>query len=680
MAFIRRGLRRLLPAVFALGVAFAPGLASGAESAPDELVSLQLNNVDGEAVVRLLEMYTGRTALRPAQLPPATITLVVDKPISRPEAVAALETLLALNQIGVTAYGDHFLKIVSLSQIKAETPVMVSGSTLDLPPGSMIATKLFVLQAVRLNEFVPQLQTILSAGVGGNFVSFEKANAVLITDSVSNLQRVELLLKAIDHPNAPKLYALRFARAGDVVAKLHAAVSAAVQQQIANSASFTADERANQIILISDPRYHPFFDELIARLDVKVDPAIRDEAIYLKHANAREVAALIGGIMGNRNQSRQKTGSQAAPSVPGPPAAAAPAPATALPPADTPGAAGGSDLASTANEFSPFINLQADERSNGLIVSGTADDLRLMHGLVDKLDVALAQVRIEVVIAEVSLGDSAASGISQLGLVLQGDKLVGFNGATAGLTVSGSGGAVDPGAFATITRPLPVPGISGPWDLAGLLSIGTTPRKDNTTILSVPSITTTHNKEATVFVGETRPVVNATQSVPVGTGAGLALSTASTVTQQDIGISLKVKPLVGADGSVQLDIKQEVAEVGATVTIDNNAQPIVLKRNASSFVSARSGEIIVLGGLQKQTRTRTTSRLGGVPIIGDLLGARSRSNVRTELIFFVRPIVLTDTPVDNAAALRAVDQMPHRDDVRRELDPASVPDPAGAKP
>ena len=146
----------------------------------------------------------------------------------------------------------------------------------------------------------------------------------------------------------------------------------------------------------------------------------------------------------------------------------------------------------------------------------------------------------------------------------------------------------------------------------------------------------------------------------------------STVNSKEIGIRLKVKPLIGQDGSVQLEIEQDVKDVLGEVTIDGNPQPRVGSRTTQSFVSVHSGDIIVLGGLQRETQTKSTSRLGPIPIIGDLFGSRSRSKTRTDLVFFLRPTILTNSADDNARAMKQVEEFPElqRDKVKSVLEPA----------
>ena len=127
---------------------------------------------------------------------------------------------------------------------------------------------------------------------------------------------------------------------------------------------------------------------------------------------------------------------------------------------------------------------------------------------------------------------------------------------------------------------------------------------------------------------------------------------------------------------MQLDIVQDVQDVIGTVQVDQNTQYIIGQRQTTSYITAKTGEIIVLGGFQKKTDTKSSSRLGPIPFIGDLLGSRSKEKSHQELIFFLRPTVLTNKPaVDNAETMNRVDQLPTRDEIKQQLDPAYQPAP-----
>jgi general secretion pathway protein D len=677
----------------------APGPASSSPALPSSAVSsptplplpqgsasdatvgpIKFGEITIDAALEMLERWSGRSILRPAGLPATSLSFSLNQKVSREEACRVLESLLTLNGIAVTPLGDKYLKVTPLNAARTEAPDFIEGSTLGLPSSGHIASKLFQLKFLRASEFAPQIASLLNAAAASAPVLFEKSNAMLLTDSVSNLQRIETLLARVDQPSleglTPKFYRVHNSTASALVTKLQSLLSGAAGTQIGTGTTYQADDRTNQIILMSDARQQPLFDELIEKLDTAGESSTRQEVIPLKHANATEVATLLSSLIsgssaGNAragaNQANQQLAAarnaalaaatnaarQTAPNAPRP---ANQAPVVSL---ANPGSGGGNEA---SQQFSDILNVVADDRSNALVVSGTVEDLRLIKDIVTQLDVLLAQVRIEVVIAEITLTDAATTGIDSLGMVISGSKLVAFNAILPGMAVAGvpdGTGLATP--YATLTR-----NPTGDVDLAATLRLTSTPRKSNVNILSVPNITTTHNKEAILFVGEKRPTISSYINNQTG-GATVGAGYSSTITQTEIGITLKVKPLIGNDGSVQLEIDQKVDDVLDTVLIDGNAQPVIGSRTATSFVSAQSGDIIVLGGLQRKTQSRSTSRLGGIPFLGDLLGSRKREITRNDLVFFLRPYVLTNTAADNAEALRRLEASPQKPDVEAAL-------------
>ena len=633
--------------------------ADSSDSKAELIGPITIPGGDLDSMLGLLERWTGRSVLRPQNLPALTLTLNLKDKVTKAEAVRALETLLNLNGIAVTPLGDRFWKVTPLSAAKSEAPELIDGTTLNLPASGRTVSKLFQLNFLRVGEFMPQVAGLLNPAAGSPPVIFDKANSALITDSVSNLQRIETLVNQLDQPMlnglTPKFYTLRSAKASEVVARLQAMLTGPMQTQLGSATSYNADDRTNQIVLITDSRQHPFFDELIARLDVRADPNTRNEVIYLKHAVAKDVASILSDLVKGQNNASSTNGQKTVRA-----ATATPATTNAGPVVNPAVASLVPQLGlESSNQFSSVLTILPEERSNAIVISGTVDDLRLIQELVAKLDVLLAQVRIEVVIAEVTLNDDATSGISEMGLQIDADRLVGFSGTAGGIGVTGR----------ALSRPA-----TGGIDLAALISLGTTPRKSNINILSVPNIVTTHNKEGKIFVGEQRPVISSYLNDSNSTSGNVGSGYRSTVQSQKIGITLTVKPLIGQDGSVQLEIEQNVEDVLREVTIDGNPQPLIGSRETNSFVSVKTGEIIVLGGLQRETQSKNTSRLGPIPFLGDLFGSRSRSKTRTDLVFFLRPTILTNTSEDNVKAMNQIEKFP--DYQRAKL--KSVLEPTGS--
>jgi len=597
-----------------------------------------------EQGLSILELLTGKIVLRGPGLPTAPLSLELTETLPRIQAINALETLLSLNGVAIVPMGERFLKAVPLGTARTEVGTFIEDTTLGLPPSGQIASKLFVLRFLRAQEFSQQVTALISGAIPP--VAFEKANALLVTDTIASLQRVEAIYNRLDRDDTitakPRYLPLRNAKAGELASRLTAMIASPPLNALVAPTTILSDDRTNQLIVALDDRTYPLFLDLVQRLDDKTESYLQNEVIALKNASAKDVAVLLGQLSGKRLSATVTT----------PGLSSAPKPAEGAPPPIVTSTAIATD-APSAN-FSELLSVVPDERSNALVVVGTPQDLRLIRDLVAKIDVLLAQVRIEVVIAEVTLTDAASTGISELGLRIEGSKLVGFNGSGSGLGISN----------ATLTR-----SAAGDVDLAATITAGTTPRKGNTRILSVPNIVTTHNKEASIFVGEARPVISSylQDSSSVTTGSGYRTSVSAT----EIGIELKVQPLIGHDGTVQLAIQQEVNDVTGSVLIDGNEQPVIGKRRTSSFVSVRDGEVVVLGGLQRTQSIRSTSRLGPVPIIGDLLGARRREQTRTDLVFFLRPRILLNTGDPSIQA--AIEQNLQQPEIRRALGQPPAP-------
>ena len=673
----------LTPAALIAQTPAVPSTTVPAVRAPDEIIdSLRLRDAPLDLVIDRLETWTGRIVLRPQALPATAITLNIPRPVTKAEAIQALVSVLALNNIGVVEMGEKYLKIVELAnKTRTEAPELITESTLGLPASGKVASKIFDLKNLKAQEFVPQLNTLLNVQLGGAIL-FNNTNAFLVTDSISNLQRVEQLLVTLDRPAStefsPKFYTLKFAKASDLASRVKQMLQTPGQQALGNSLSLSADDRTNQLVLIADSRQYPFFDELIAKLDVKADPNTRNEVIYLKHATAKDVATLLTTIVtGQTSAAAKANGGAAKPQNgnvntspfnnpdPVPTPAVTPSPA-AKPPAGSP------DVSSdSGTQFSSLLTVTSDDRSNAVVVSGTGDDIRLINELVAKIDIVLAQVRIEVVIAEVTLSDSDKSGISKLGLTV-GPKgstiqLTKFSGSVAGWDVTN--GVVNPLAF----------------DAA--MNSGSMGSKSEVKVLSAPTIVTAHNKEAQIIVGESRPIITGSTATP-NTGGSGGPTTSSTVTYKDIAIDLKVTPLIGDDGTIQLTIDQQVNDILGTVPVDGNDQPIIGRRQAKSTINVNDGEMIVLGGLQRNKKEKSRGKLGfifEIPVISHLLGSRTKTESRTELLLFIRPHVLATT-IGTAEVRSEIDRQTNKEQIQKHLEatpfnpPPAPPEKAAEKP
>jgi general secretion pathway protein D len=182
-------------------------------------------------------------------------------------------------------------------------------------------------------------------------------------------------------------------------------------------------------------------------------------------------------------------------------------------------------------------------------------------------------------------------------------------------------------------------------------------------VLSRPRIQTSHGVEADLFVGETIPYVDSTTAGAFG-GTGVYNS----YQQQQIGITLKVKPLINPEGLVVMDIYQEASEPGpasTAVNINGTSVPTINQRQASATVAVKDRDTIILGGMISTTQTKTKSGvpyLQDIPLLGNLFRSTANTEDRVELIVLLRPTVL---PTPEAAAAVATVERHNLPGVRR---------------
>ncbi|MFW6353158.1 MAG: secretin N-terminal domain-containing protein [Verrucomicrobiota bacterium] len=598
-------------------------------------------------VLQQLQLLAGKPILRQQNLPAVKISFDQgDKPMTRAQVIRALQSLLALNGIGLTRVGDDFIKAVPAAAINTQVPILWEGTTLGAQATQMIYEKVFRLDFLSPSEAAPLIQPIMSQGAP---LALEKSGILLVADSLVNLQRIERLLATIDRPSeretAVLFFELENVEAQQVLRRLQQIQTGPLRHRLEGNTSFDADERTNQLIVFTHPANEALVNELIGKMDIDVAPLTTTKVYSIRYAEATEVVTIIEQVISGQKDVRDD---QAGPQTP-----AAAARRASQDQANTAAAALRADAANL--QFSDFLTLVADERANNIVASGTTGDLRALDNLVEQIDVLLAQVQIEAVIVEVSLDDRDASGLSALGVTM-----------TRGEVGSGSEPPTDQDIFTL--APLTIGGLAiggedSPltWDDLGNftlpLLIQAVDRENRSKILSAPTIVTTHNREASISIGERRPIITGTIT------SGINASTSSQVQYQNIGIELSVTPLIGSNNVIQLEVEQAVEDVGGFLTINDAQQPIITSRQASSFVSVGDGQLVVLGGLQRVNASNDANKfpiLGHMPLLKRFFTSTTTTNDRTEVILFLRPRIIRTADEGNALTLERIQRSESR--------------------
>lgn len=658
---------------------------------PNEVLDkVQLSDAPMDAVLPYLQYLTGRVILRPQQLPAPQITIDAEK-LTRAEALFAFETLLSLNQIGLVPSGEKFLKVVGIASIRTEAPELVTRSLADDPPSGKVVSKLFRLEYLDSTSFQTQVGPLLSPFA--TVVPFQNSNMVMVTDTVANLQRLEYVVKQVDRQLEieTKFYEVQYAQAAPLADQIRQMIESArtgltggqggtraavsnpdagpsqmpapgasglatggvpLQVVVSSSTSITADERTNQIIVITNPGNLVFFDNLIAKLDVPAEAPTAIEVFYMKHADAVEMGSLLSQFVSGRSGSSATSDRQ-----PGPGGRTTPFPALnpEIENLSRPIGPSAQVVQETVNEvveaqgsqFSELMTIVPDERTNSLVVSGTNNDLRLITRVVDKLDIILAQVHIEAVIAEVTLGDDLVRGLDAFSFTVDtqsGDfDLISASGVIGGL------------------------GLSYADDLlTGVYGASNNDSRDRINIMAVPSIVTTHNREADIIVATALPIITGTQR------GGIDNSQFTTTQYQDIGIELTVKPMIGPNDVIQLEVSQKADDVTGEVDVGNGiTQPEISRREANSFLILKDGQVAVLGGLQRENDQKSVQSvflLGDIPVVGELF-RRTRTSVRKQdLLIFLRPRIIRNTDEADLAARERIRGLRLNEDGSRKIE------------
>jgi len=600
---------------------------------PDEVIGLiVLSDETALQVLDMLEKMTGKIILRRQDIAAVKINFNSRGELTKGEAVLALESLLSLNSIMLTDMGGRFMKAVPATSVNSHVPEMIVGSTLDLPASQQIYAKLFKFDYLQAEATSGTTVTPLLSQ-NSSVIVFPKSNAMLITDALINLQRIERIIDEMDKPQEIReeiqFIKLDYIQASEMQQRIENLISGPLKNYLEGTTSVTADERTNQLILITHPGNLEVIKNVIDSVDVDAAPLTSSEVFPLRQAQAVDVVSIIDEIISGQKEGREEDAKVAKDNKNANKKADVP---NAKPNATNSANTTSGNASNSSLQFSNFVGLSADERTNAIVAYGTDSDLKTLGELINLIDRPLPQVRIEAIITQVQLEDNESRGIDSFNLdynLTGADSVVGGNEInTSGTTEAGSSIAMSLKDFSL--------------DLV----LKTAESQSNVRVLSTPIIVVSHNQEATINVSQSRPIVTSSTS----SLNNASNNTRSSVEYRDIGIQLTVKPLIGSDGTVQMEVEQLIEDVLGEVEIDGNEQPIIGKREATSYLSVRDRDVIVLGGLQENRQKAgngSLEGLGDLPLIGGLFSSKRREYTRTELIIFIQPTILTN-PSDAA--------------------------------
>ncbi|ALV06862.1 general secretion pathway protein D [Roseateles depolymerans] len=626
------------------------------------LAVVKFIDADVDAVARAVAAILGRPILVDPRVK-GKMTLVSDEGLTRPQVYQYFaSTLRGLGYAVVESAG--LLKIVPESDAKVQSGTVVAGP--DARSQDQIVTRIFPLQYENASNLVSVLRPLIAAN---NTINVNAGNnSLVITDYADNQARLASIIAALDTPSATDvevipLKHMQAATVAQIVSKMVDGVQRAQGASGSGTATVTggnspaqgstagssaaqvyADISSNALLVRAPSQARlQAIRALVSRLDKPGTNGIAGSSIhviYLKHAEATRLASVLRAAFSaqDSNNGLNDSGSGAS----GGGGSRSSSASSGL--ASTSGGSASTSDSSTGSGASskqatapvsatadPSTGgfIQADPATNALIITASEPRFRELSAVVDLLDANRAQVYVESLIVEVDASKALDVGI-------QWKQIFNISATTTDITLG------------TVVNALE--SMSG------------------TNILSTANLVTLDNEEAKIVVG---------QNVPFVTGSYTTTSSSSsspfqTIERKDVGITLRIRPQIGPNGSIRLTIYQESSSVASTTTPGTtNAGPTTNKRSVESTVTVKDGKIIVLGGLIEDSDTADADHLyglGRLPLVGSLFSSRSHTRKKTNLLVFLRPVIMLDDDAAERLTLDRYDMIR----ARQQAQPADV--------
>jgi general secretion pathway protein D len=615
----------------------------GTEFKRGEPVTLNFANAEIDAVARGMATITGRQVVVDPRVK-GTMNLNTERAVS---PAAAYNLFLATLRL----QGFTVVEAAGLDKVVPEADAKLQSGTVSAGAVSVsnnqIVTQIFKLNFENANNLVPVLRPLISPN---NTINVNPGNnSLVITDYADNLQRIARIIATMDVSNASEVEVIKLQHAiandlAPLVLRLIESGSGATgalgqgQTDTAFKTTLVAEPRSNTLILrAANPARVEQVKSLVEKLDqasVQSNGASGNiYVVYLKNADATKLAATLRAAMAGDARSTNPL-------------------ATPAPSGSTPGL--------TANTTGGQI--QADPATNSLIITAPEPQYRQLRAVIEKLDARRAQVFVESLIAEVNADQAAQFGIQwQSALGNAGNSTVGVIGTNFGtggkniinLATQGASGTVTPSAGLNLGAANLTNGIYVLGFLANFLE-----STGSGNILSTPNLLTLDNEEAKIVIGQNVPFVTG-QYTNTTASAGGVVNPFQTIERKDVGLTLRVKPQISENGTVKLAIFQEVSSVQAS-SINSSTGLITNKRSIESNVLVDDGAIVVLGGLLQDEYSGNQDKvpgLGDIPFFGNLFKSESRSRKKTNLMVFLRPVVVRSPAASDALSQGRYDLM-----------------------
>ena len=602
--------RRLAGMLAALAIALAspPVLSQQATITPN------YKDADLRQIIEAVSAITGKNFIVDPRVR-AQVTMLSADPMSPDAFYATFLSILEVHGYIAVPSGD-LIKILPDANARqvpgVDLPRAASGSPDE------VVTQVITVRNVGAAQLVPILRPLIPQY--GHLAAHQASNMLIISDRAANVNRLMRIIQRIDTGADAdiEVIPLQHASSSDVVRVVTALQQAAAGGETGKPLGLVADDRTNSVLISGDPAARLRLRALISHLDTPLEDGGNTQVIYLRYADAEDLATRL------RDQVQAAVTSSAGGGQPG-------------------------QAASPAARQEGVV-IWADPGTNALVITAPAEVMRSLRMVIDKLDIRRAQVLVEAIVAEVAYNRAAELGVTWAVDGSRDNNLIGLTKLGSGGNISDLAGAALAGESAVGQALSALPqGIllgAGRLDSTSGTNWGVVLRAllsdSDTNVLSTPSIVTMDNEEAEIKVGQEVPFLTG-QFTNTGAAQGV-VNPFQTIDRKDVGLTLKITPQINEGNAVVMTVALESSNLSRAGT-GGAVDLITNQRSFTQKVLIEDGEVLVLGGLVSDDLIQTEQRvpfLGSIPILGHLFRSQSATTEKRTLMVFLRPVILRD--------------------------------------
>jgi len=660
---MQRLMRMCRPLCLAIPLwAASTGLASA------ESWKVNLQDADIKAFINEVATITNQNFVLDPRIN-GNVTVISNKALSRDEIYQLFLSVMQVNGIAAIDSGTT-VKLVPDNVAKQ------SGVAVDLrgdSVGESLATRVIYLTNTQAAEVLGVIRPLMPQSA--HAAAVPGVNALVLSDRADSLNQLTALIRDLDSNvnDSLSVIPLRHVDSERMMELISALVSSAGSGQAqggSNQLKVIADSASDRLLVKGSPEMIAKVQEMVNQLDTTPSRRLSGLRVFrLKYASASHIAEMLRGLLANQSiNSAGATSTLESASLNDASSAGAGLSSAANDTSTNSTAASalssaGAGAGSASANGRPF-SIIADETQNAVIVNAAPELMFEIEDAVNQLDSRRAQVLIQAAIVEVSGDDATQLGVQwALGNANSGYGVVNFNNVGASATslaaAALAGGSSISAAAGSIAGALVGIGDSSKDSQGNTQFYGAILQAlDSTTsanLLSMPSILTLDNEKASILVGQNVPFVTGSYT----TSGNSSTNPFQTIDRQDIGINLNVIPHIGDNGTVRLEVSQEVSSVVPGST--GNASGLITNKSLiNTTILADDQQTIALGGLMRDnttTRQQKVPGLGNVPVIGRLFRSDNDSTQKSNLIIFLQPTILRDGGAVASVTERKYNQM-----------------------